>query len=281
MEQNRNIQHHKSHIKDVLSPYKKEDFFDNHQYWLLYKKTEKLTTAVYLITDFLNDKECLKWKLRSSALSLLSFMISGDGKEFFGYDGAQKSFYIIIQELTSLLELATQIHLISSMNFSILREEYRQLEKMCEEQFFLEGETRQEFVFPERFFSEVSENDDDTHTRASTQEYKGHRRQTKSKGQELCGTEKDIYYKRLSRISGVPSFKKTQNKKENKFKRKELIVQFLRTKNEVNIKDISTAIQGCSEKTIQRELMSLIAQGVVERVGERRWSTYKIKHQKS
>jgi predicted HTH transcriptional regulator len=43
----------------------------------------------------------------------------------------------------------------------------------------------------------------------------------------------------------------------------------------VSIKDIRTAITGCSEKTIQRELANLISQGLIKREGERRWSVYK------
>lgn len=42
----------------------------------------------------------------------------------------------------------------------------------------------------------------------------------------------------------------------------------------VSIKDISSVIRDCSEKTLQRELTVLIARGLVKRVGDRRWSQY-------
>ena len=59
--------------------------------------------------------------------------------------------------------------------------------------------------------------------------------------------------------------------------RREAVMSVIRNKGSVSIKDISTMIRGVSEKTIQRELASLIESGIVEKQGERRWSTYSLK----
>ncbi len=56
--------------------------------------------------------------------------------------------------------------------------------------------------------------------------------------------------------------------------RTERILEYIRRQGSVSIKEIATTIKGCSEKTIQRELISLIQAGLVRRVGERRWSHY-------
>jgi DeoR/GlpR family transcriptional regulator of sugar metabolism len=45
---------------------------------------------------------------------------------------------------------------------------------------------------------------------------------------------------------------------------------------EATIKDIAEVITDVSEKTIQRELNSLIEKGQVIRQGERRWSKYTL-----
>jgi hypothetical protein len=50
----------------------------------------------------------------------------------------------------------------------------------------------------------------------------------------------------------------------------------LEAKPEATIKDIAEIITDVSEKTIQRELNSLIEKGQVVRQGERRWSKYSI-----
>jgi len=58
--------------------------------------------------------------------------------------------------------------------------------------------------------------------------------------------------------------------------RAERIKTVLDAKPEATIKDISEVITDISEKTIQRELNSLIEKGQVIRQGERRWSRYSI-----
>lgn len=56
--------------------------------------------------------------------------------------------------------------------------------------------------------------------------------------------------------------------------RTQRILDYIRRQGSVSIKEIASTIKGCSEKTIQRELISLIQAGLVRRVGERRWSHY-------
>lgn len=65
--------------------------------------------------------------------------------------------------------------------------------------------------------------------------------------------------------------------KDTGFKdRREYILSVIRDKKSASIKDISTLIRDVSEKTIQRELASLVTAGVVSKHGERRWSTYSL-----
>ncbi len=53
-----------------------------------------------------------------------------------------------------------------------------------------------------------------------------------------------------------------------------VILSFVQNHTGVSIKDISAIVKNCSEKTIQRELTQMIQQGLIRRVGERRWSLY-------
>ena len=59
--------------------------------------------------------------------------------------------------------------------------------------------------------------------------------------------------------------------------RAERIKTVLEAKPQATVKDISEVITDVSEKTIQRELNSLIEKGQVLREGERRWSKYSVK----
>ena len=56
--------------------------------------------------------------------------------------------------------------------------------------------------------------------------------------------------------------------------RRTRIQTILEAKGEATIKDISEIVSDVSEKTIQRELNTMIEEGVVKRQGERRWSKY-------
>ena len=58
--------------------------------------------------------------------------------------------------------------------------------------------------------------------------------------------------------------------------RKDRILDIIKDKGEATIKDISSNVTDCSEKTIQRELIDLIKDNIILRDGERRWSKYKM-----
>jgi DNA-binding transcriptional ArsR family regulator len=59
--------------------------------------------------------------------------------------------------------------------------------------------------------------------------------------------------------------------------RREAILSVLSSKGPSYIKDISTLIRDVSEKTVQRELQALVAEGVVDRRGAKRWTTYALR----
>lgn len=59
--------------------------------------------------------------------------------------------------------------------------------------------------------------------------------------------------------------------------RQNLIIREIRNKGQLTIRDLVGKIQGCSEKTIQRDLLSLVDAGMLLKEGERRWSKYSAK----
>lgn len=58
--------------------------------------------------------------------------------------------------------------------------------------------------------------------------------------------------------------------------RRATILGIMQKKDKVTIRDVSHVIKDCSDKTIQRELLALVKQGVLVKEGERRWSTYSL-----
>lgn len=56
--------------------------------------------------------------------------------------------------------------------------------------------------------------------------------------------------------------------------RRKQVLRYIRENGIVSIKDISDSVAGVSEKTLQRTLIDLVAEGAVVRHGDRRWSRY-------
>ena len=80
----------------------------------------------------------------------------------------------------------------------------------------------------------------------------------------------------LEKSFSIKDIRDTQKDKGLHSERMLQILEHLRRQKSASIKDIATVIKGCSEKTIQRELGILIEEGLVKRVGERRWSVYMV-----
>jgi hypothetical protein len=77
---------------------------------------------------------------------------------------------------------------------------------------------------------------------------------------------------------GLPlsPIKDNSSKRQDKgqSERMSLILELVREKKSLSIKEIAAVVKDCSEKTIQRELNALIDLGLIRREGERRWSVY-------
>ena len=73
---------------------------------------------------------------------------------------------------------------------------------------------------------------------------------------------------------------KVLNLNGEKTDRKSRILNIIRDKGELgcNMSDLLSQIKDISEKTTQRELITLIASGHIQKVGEKRWSRYILSH---
>ncbi len=72
------------------------------------------------------------------------------------------------------------------------------------------------------------------------------------------------------------SQQRTPQQKDRKLGRREMILAILTKEEPLTIKDIAKKVRGCSEKTIQRELNTLVFERKAKREGEKRWSKYML-----
>jgi len=260
----------------------------------LNKKTEKLTTALYMVTSFLSDNEPLKWKLRERAVDLLSDISSVRNSNTGEVENIYADHSFAVEEMVSLLEVAVASKLISEMNFSILKKEYLSLKALIDSDEYAEKKTGR-FIFSQNFFPkreklESTANGHKQLIKDSTQESditKEEGNTVDSKGQTRSTTPRTTLptlQGQKNSFTGVRPTKKTNSQartfkdiKAGKTNRRDAVLKLFKKNKELTIKDISREVSGCSEKTIQRELIALVSKGVLNKKGERRWSRYSLK----
>ena len=237
------------------------------------KKTEKIASAVYLITGFFDDKEPLKWKLRELASDLPLRALHIKDNSVFMNDKIVLEIQNIVLEMDSLLMVAKQSGLISKMNHEILENEFSKfIETLSNSSNTLE-EPKHTLLSKDFFGSSISNttsaqelktpNIIKDKTEDARELYKGHKLDESDLSR--LGMKRET---RPLRDYSVVAVKKNS--------RQSTIINLLKRKKEIMIKDVSPLIDGCSEKTIQRELMAMVHDGTLKKIGEKRWSKYTL-----
>ncbi len=242
-------------------------FGKNHHFAFIYRKTEKLVTAVYLITDFIKDEEPLKWKIRENAISLMSLNIAFSTVSLAERKSLIREYHSLALEIVSLSGVAQHSGLISEMNFSVLSREFGNLVSIIDKD--ENKKANEETVILDPGFFSAYEPKAETSPASSPASVltpatfpKGHAPQIK-----------DIQEKPAQPARFI---EKASEPKDGKDSRRNAITKLLSKKSGLGIKDFAMSIKGVSEKTIQRELLAMVAQGLLKKEGERRWSTYSL-----
>jgi predicted transcriptional regulator len=237
-------------------------FKDNPHLGYLYKKTERLVSALYLLSSFISDKEPVKWQMREAGVGLLSYSLSLSNRSSSERMLAYANFVSTGLKFLSFLEICSAGKIISEMNYNILKSEFESLIHTVESGEKL-GDTKG-LVFPDHFF-EISGgyqnenlNQKDSPSLSAT---------VLSKGQSTMS----------NRMSDKQKPVRQNHPIEDKSNRQEIIIDLLKKNPGLGIKDFTSAISGCSEKTIQRELASMVSKGLIKKEGEKRWSRYSLK----
>ncbi len=253
----------KKHDEKSLEKLESKIVFNNDpRYSFIFKKTEKIVAALYLVTNLIKDTEPLKQKIRETALTLLSQTISFQSVEINNKKSSVVGVATILSEVSSLLKIGYLSHYISEMNYAILIKELSLLLDTFDS-YVEESGQQNSGVLSQDFFAlpEV------------------HFTQTAPMVRPLGS---DLIYKGHSVSDKNVKDKSTQPKEKDakKSDRRQVILKLLKDSKVLSIKEFSKQIKDCSEKTIQRELLALVQEGVLNKKGERRWSTYSLTSQK-
>ena len=230
---------------------------------LAYTKTSKLITALYMVTDTMEKEEPLRLKLRTLGVDILSDITMSRGI----FD-IQK-----IEQILSFLNIAFDVRMVSEMNCNILRKEFAELKQSI-----------QEFTTKNNLWFEEFTKDSPSPKVVSFN--KGHATRI---GVQKGSTLMDA----LNKIGHAESFQILKDK------RREEIIAIIKAcpssgvdkKNNsgteglpanlragASITDIKNGAKetlvSCGEKTLQRELISMVKDNVLKKTGAKRWSQY-------
>jgi hypothetical protein len=243
-------------------------FFSSEDYLIyIFKKTEKITSALYLISGLLKDEEPLKWELRDKGMDLLSSSFTASSAVPGDKNSVIQSLFTAAFETISLLNVAHISHLISEMNHRILVREIDNVVRLLKDRLTASAENAG-YVLSEQFFKTPD-------LFASGFSTKGQERT-----QDARRKTQDQYSQESSSNNNLKSGTHSQGQivtQQKKSQRQDQIIGVLKGQSNLTIKDFSKVITDCSEKTIQRELLELVEKGIIKKEGERRWSTYSLK----
>jgi hypothetical protein len=243
----------------------------------VYKKTEKLVAAVYMVTSLMPEGEPLRARIRENALSLMSVTIDWNTVTASERKSLLKEYQALSLEIVSLASIARHAGLVSDMNFEVLKREFENLMFAAERDehgrgagdsivldpsFFDAGKSAGQAPQAQAPSASASVRNDVLYTQPSI-----------NKGHDASSAERKTEY--LSPVSKdiAPKPRKAIESKDD---RQAIIMRLLSKKGGLSVKDFVGAIKGVSEKTIQRELLSMVAAGTLKKEGERRWSTYSL-----
>jgi hypothetical protein len=248
----------------------------DNRYISLFKKTEKLSIASHLLTEHIEKSEPIRNHIRASALKILKDIYSicelnsiKDRKDKL----VSASFYI--EGIISLFDTTFMSRMISESNYLIIKREFRSVQDYIQK---LSGLEKKDLVFPDKLF-DIEENI------LNNKNYLKEEAPVISKVSDKGQNDNVLYKPPVKNV-----LLKSNNIKDkakvivdrvvpaggNKGNRREIILKLIKKDKDLSIKDIHNSFTDCSEKTIQRELTSMVKDGLILRLGDKRWSRYSL-----
>jgi hypothetical protein len=223
---------------------------DTTELSFIYQKSERLVSGLYVVTELLSDTEPIKWKLRDVASKLISDISNLSGRSGVRKTDVLEDVMGDVQSVLSFLKIARTGNIVSEMNYRVLFDEYSAFDRRVRN---IENLVSGFAPFPNDFFA-VPE--------------------AQNNGKAVIRPHVAVRPSKNGDIGRVPGLSLAGGN------RRPVILDFLKDHPESTIKEITLSTnldKECSEKTIQRELVSLVSEGLIIRSGERRWSKYSLK----
>ncbi len=247
---------------------------DNELNKYVIEKTERIAAALLLISSSIDDTSAYCKGLSDAAIRLVKAANMYGGS-------APRELSAVCRYCSSLIRSAHMGGLITGMNSSIMCKEIKTLindiegYKWSERSDMLQREmftaTRPEMETLHSLDTYMMEGEDQ-YSHITDEKQRGHGQQKGQYQRANYGESKETDAGGNASIQNRSSHSINMVKKD----RRAVILGLLQKKERISIKDVSLVVKDCSEKTLQRELLALVAQGVLKKEGEKRWSTYAL-----
>ncbi|MEK7598975.1 MAG: DeoR family transcriptional regulator [Patescibacteria group bacterium] len=231
---------------------KNEDGYLEH----IYERTQKITEALYRVTDLFSEKEPLKWLLRREGLeifnSLLKIKSSAPNERLRMLELISDQ----IKHAVRVLDLASSGSFISEANFQVLKREYESLiDFMTARNSELLTETIAVLSIGQTPIGHISNG---------------------QKQQEQEKTTIQIQ-KEIKKHGILENKEKPSEKSDGLNERRDKIISIIKNRDWVSIGELTQEFGGqISEKTIQRDLAGMASEGLLLKEGDKRWRKYKF-----
>ena len=217
-----------------------------------YQRAERLTVALHLLTNHIAESEPSREATRKAGIDLLSSVLDLRDEMRSPRSGHFRSSVSLIRQLISLVRTLCISGFISPHNADIVVESLDELGN------FLNASQR----------STLSE---------SVVLNKNDLVSGSIEGTAVSDIKDKHDVKDRKQSTGASSMRQDAvNSSVELIRRESAIIEVLRSKGQLGIKDISSNLPEYSEKMIQRGLAHLTAQGRVKKEGSKRWSRYAL-----
>ena len=231
---------------------KSSPFGDNRVGERLYRRAERLASAIVLLTNHIESADPLRLEARKSSLDILSNILGIRDEMRSPNSASVNSLKISVRKAISIVRLLGIGGHISFQNAEIVTEALDDLLS------FLNSSRR----------SNLS----DSVSIAREDLLDAREPQRSFEDRKVTGIPKDSIDAKDAVVASVSDHKVSSVQQSSP--RTQAILEVLRTQGELGIREVASNLPEYSEKMIQRELAELVAGGRVKKSGLKRWSRY-------
>ncbi len=232
-------------------------FGDNRAADRAYRRAERITAAVHLLTNHIDSGEPVRHEARHASTKLLGALLDVRDEMRAGNSSGLIAVLSSIRHLISLVRMLAISGFASSQNVSAIVEALDELGN------FMQVSQRTSFSESVVITRDELLDVGALTTRSTTVSIKDEKDTRPTR--EITGTS-----------SVATEAVKTHSVNGQTSVRTQSILEILKSSGSMGIKDICSNLPEYSEKMIQRELLGLVADGRVLKAGLKRWSRYSV-----